>query len=151
MTSKRRLSKSKKDEIIEQHPKHPSLRKLLDLVWLSKGCWFIREDWSEYATFNNERAHRYSFRIFNPTKIIDELLICHKCDRRGCINPDHLFIGTHSNNMQDMRRKNRTTIILNHRFRGLDKLRREENENKLLGIDHVYWNRIRSRLSRRTK
>ncbi len=51
-------------------------------------------------------AHRVAYELING-EIFDSLEICHKCDNPKCINPDHLFSGTHLENMQDMKLKNR--------------------------------------------
>lgn len=52
-------------------------------------------------------AHRVAYRVFVGADPQD-LLICHRCDVPGCINPDHLFIGTSTDNARDMGRKGRS-------------------------------------------
>ena len=50
-------------------------------------------------------AHRMSYMIFISRQIPDGLMICHKCDNKGCINPDHLFAGTNQDNVDDFVKK----------------------------------------------
>lgn len=55
------------------------------------------------------RAHRYSWGVKNGL-IPDKMEICHKCDNPRCVNPEHLFLGTHQENMMDAYKKNRIRI-----------------------------------------
>lgn len=66
-----------------------------------KKCWFIKgRDWSNYSSIDGKNGHRLIYSLcIGP--LISGKEICHACDRKGCINPDHLFQGTHSENMRD--------------------------------------------------
>ncbi len=51
-------------------------------------------------------AHRAMYLVAKG-EIPAKMYVLHKCDNRTCINPDHLFLGTHLDNIQDMHKKNR--------------------------------------------
>lgn len=52
-------------------------------------------------------AHRVSWELHNG-EIPKDMHVLHKCDNRRCVNPDHLFVGTHQDNMKDRNQKGRT-------------------------------------------
>lgn len=83
------------------------------------GCWLwqggtykAKNGKSSYGRFESKLfpeeylAHRLSF-IFFKKLIPKDMFICHICDVENCVNPDHLFLGTHETNTLDMVLKNR--------------------------------------------
>lgn len=76
------------------------------------GCWLWTGATTKrgYGVLKNQQrqrmAHRIAYELFRgplPTG----LDVCHKCDTPSCVNPNHLFLGTRKDNMQDAVAKDR--------------------------------------------
>lgn len=77
------------------------------------GCWIWggkmpdKKRYPEVSVNGNKiAAHRYSYQHYNGD-FNKSLHVLHKCDNTYCVNPDHLFLGTHQQNMIDRDSKGR--------------------------------------------
>lgn len=69
------------------------------------GQFSIRIDGRQYLGYAHRAAWEVAFGEIPPG-----LEVCHKCDNPACMRPDHLFLGSHKENMSDMARKKRSNI-----------------------------------------
>jgi HNH endonuclease len=76
------------------------------------GCWLwtdnVKRDGYGQVRFNgkNMQAHRVSWQLYRG-EIPSGMFVCHHCDVKTCVNPDHLFIGDAYANIMDAWRKGR--------------------------------------------
>jgi len=102
-------------------------------------CWIYQGGTNQdgYAAFQVKvslKGHKISY-IYYHNKIVPPkgMCVCHNCDNPICVNPNHLFLGTHQDNMDDRSRKGRT-----HRHIGETNGRAKLVEQEVIDIRKLY-------------
>lgn len=95
----------------------PEVRFWLLVKSSRDGCWEWQGRYANSDHYGSIRigdryalVHRYSWEI-HFGEIPDGLQVCHKCDNRLCVRPDHLFLGTNQDNCDDKVAKNRQAFL----------------------------------------
>lgn len=99
------------------------------------GCWlwtnsmfangYARTGIQYKIDVHKRRAYRLSYLLFKG-EFNKDLVLCHTCDNPRCVNPEHLFVGTTQDNMDDMKQKGRSLVGEKH------------HKSKLIESDVVY-------------
>jgi len=105
---------------------------------VESGCWEWKGCKNKYGygvkrvNGKSVLAHRASYMIYNGEIGLEH--VCHKCDNPSCVNPNHLFLGTHQDNMSDMATKGRKNTKLS--FDDVKAIRDSNLTNKELSKIH---------------
>lgn len=106
--------------------------------YVNDKCWEwtgdIRENGYGRFWLNNKSvpAHRYSYELYFG-KVPTDLFVLHRCDNPKCVNPNHLFLGTIKDNIQDMITKGRSP-----NQKGENNPAAKLTENDVLKIREIY-------------
>lgn len=103
----------KRQGVVMQPP--DEVQRFWSKVDTSSDCWIWtagrgRGGYGKFrANGRSVPAHRYSF-LLHHGNIPDDKFVCHTCDNRICVRPDHLYAGTHQDNMRDRAERGRAAF-----------------------------------------
>lgn len=139
-----------------------SANEFSDYFWSRVRCGGKDECWEwkagrgarGYGVLGAGKAHRVAWELTNG-KILGSLFVCHKCDNPPCCNPNHLFLGTCKDNLEDCSKKGRINCWLKKLTP--DQVREIRGSNlpnsvlsKRFGIDVSGVYRIKKRINYKT-
>jgi len=89
-------------------------RNKKNITWKvdENGCWictshYLNKGYPIHQVNGNKTYVSHTMFKLYKGDILDNMHICHTCDNPNCINPDHLFLGTNTDNYLDKINKNR--------------------------------------------
>ena len=115
------------------------LNRFWSKVFKTDSCWIWvagKRGKTGYGAFRHKDkikdAHRFSYELFNGEINNSKLFVCHKCDNRGCVNPEHLYLGTAKDNVRDM-------ILAGNMFdiNSIDRPKGDRHWNSILTEDQI--------------
>ena len=80
----------------------------------NSGCWIWlrgvggRNGYAVWIWEGRQRRASHLALMLKGIEVTEGFDACHHCDNPTCVNPDHIFVGTRTDNMQDAKRKGRT-------------------------------------------
>lgn len=119
---------------------HRTGKRCKEIEWVvdDRGCWICTSHATNFAGYpqyttngKTEYMHRYVYeKLIGSIK--NGLCLCHKCDNRKCINPEHLFVGTRSDNNKDRKDKGR-----NGNLNGVNNPKAKLTEEQIMEIRNI--------------
>lgn len=96
------------------------MKRFFDKINKTDSCWVWKASLRcGYGAFKYNGktigAHVFSYQI-HKGEIPERMCVCHTCDNPSCVNPDHLFLGSYSDNMKDAFNKSRIKVPEGKRF-----------------------------------
>lgn len=104
-TVRGRYSKNKpgtKEYILENIKKQSAPYENMNECWIWQRTINFRNGYGVFSLNKKTiMAHRSSFQIFGGELTKEKPLVCHKCDIKICVNPEHLYAGSYADNLTD--------------------------------------------------